>query len=121
MPLKQPHSLVGSCTVSIDLKKRQEDIHICTDGGQMHTCTHLDEHILSCTDLLETFQQNNTVLDDIQKSLETYLESKRVIFPRYTPTYICYILIIHLVFYHPNLFAFHHVSFLGWCFFLSMM
>ncbi|KAL7403678.1 hypothetical protein ABVT39_003711 [Epinephelus coioides] len=34
-------------------------------------------------DLLETFQQNNTLLDEIQKCLEDYLESKRVIFPRF--------------------------------------
>ncbi|XP_067440238.1 dynein axonemal heavy chain 6 [Thunnus thynnus] len=34
-------------------------------------------------DLLETFQKNNVLLDEIQKCLEAYLESKRVIFPRF--------------------------------------
>ncbi|KAM8878755.1 dynein axonemal heavy chain 6 isoform 3-T3 [Spinachia spinachia] len=34
-------------------------------------------------DLLETFQNHNTLLDEIQKCLEDYLESKRVIFPRF--------------------------------------
>ncbi|KAI9538400.1 Dynein heavy chain 6, axonemal [Dissostichus eleginoides] len=34
-------------------------------------------------DLLETFQHNNELLDEIQKCLEDYLESKRVIFPRF--------------------------------------
>ncbi|XP_047430741.1 dynein axonemal heavy chain 6 [Mugil cephalus] len=33
--------------------------------------------------LLETFEHNNTLLDEIQKCLEDYLESKRVIFPRF--------------------------------------
>ncbi|XP_053520536.1 dynein axonemal heavy chain 6 [Artibeus jamaicensis] len=33
--------------------------------------------------LLETFQNNNALLDQIQKCLESYLESKRVIFPRF--------------------------------------
>ncbi|XP_010633543.1 dynein heavy chain 6, axonemal [Fukomys damarensis] len=33
--------------------------------------------------LLETFQNNNVLLDQIQKCLEAYLESKRVIFPRF--------------------------------------
>ncbi|XP_025054886.1 dynein heavy chain 6, axonemal [Alligator sinensis] len=33
--------------------------------------------------LLETFQNNNGLLDQIQKCLEAYLESKRVIFPRF--------------------------------------
>ncbi|XP_029367943.1 dynein heavy chain 6, axonemal [Echeneis naucrates] len=34
-------------------------------------------------DLLENFQHNNALLDEIQKCLEAYLESKRVIFPRF--------------------------------------
>lgn len=34
-------------------------------------------------DLLETFLHNNALLDEIQKCLEAYLESKRVIFPRF--------------------------------------
>ncbi|KAG7222944.1 hypothetical protein INR49_015971 [Caranx melampygus] len=34
-------------------------------------------------DLLETFQHSNVLLDKIQKCLENYLESKRVIFPRF--------------------------------------
>ncbi|KAG7485670.1 dynein heavy chain 6, axonemal [Solea senegalensis] len=34
-------------------------------------------------DLLETFRHNNALLDEIQKCLEAYLESKRVIFPRF--------------------------------------
>ncbi|XP_037662920.1 dynein heavy chain 6, axonemal isoform X2 [Choloepus didactylus] len=33
--------------------------------------------------LMETFQNNNALLDQIQKCLEAYLESKRVIFPRF--------------------------------------
>ncbi|XP_054978204.1 dynein axonemal heavy chain 6 [Sorex araneus] len=33
--------------------------------------------------LLETFQNNNALLDQIQKCLEAHLESKRVIFPRF--------------------------------------
>ncbi|CAG5121595.1 unnamed protein product, partial [Candidula unifasciata] len=33
--------------------------------------------------LLETFQNNNGLLDQIMKCLEAYLESKRVIFPRF--------------------------------------
>ncbi|KAL1023853.1 hypothetical protein UPYG_G00047240 [Umbra pygmaea] len=33
--------------------------------------------------LLEVFQNNNALLDQIQKCLEDYLESKRVIFPRF--------------------------------------
>ncbi|XP_075140366.1 dynein axonemal heavy chain 6 [Leptodactylus fuscus] len=33
--------------------------------------------------LLETFQNNNALLDQIQKCLEAYLESKRVVFPRF--------------------------------------
>uniref|UniRef100_UPI0037E80358 dynein axonemal heavy chain 6-like isoform X2 n=1 Tax=Semicossyphus pulcher TaxID=241346 RepID=UPI0037E80358 len=34
-------------------------------------------------DLLETFQHNNTLLDEMQKCLEVYFESKRVVFPRF--------------------------------------
>jgi dynein heavy chain len=33
--------------------------------------------------LLETFQNNNTLLDQIMKCLEAYLESKRLVFPRF--------------------------------------
>ena len=33
--------------------------------------------------LLETFQNNNSLLDQINKCLEDYLESKRLIFPRF--------------------------------------
>lgn len=35
------------------------------------------------TGLLETFQNNNALLDQIQKCLEAYLESKRVLFARW--------------------------------------
>lgn len=31
---------------------------------------------------LDIFQKNNSLLEEIQKCLEEYLESKRVIFPR---------------------------------------
>lgn len=42
------------------------------------------QHILCHTDLLRIFKENNALLDEIQKCLEDYLESKRVVFPRYT-------------------------------------
>ncbi|TNN23644.1 Dynein heavy chain 6, axonemal [Liparis tanakae] len=42
--------------------------------------------------LLETFLENNILLDEIQKCLEDYLESKRVIFPRYAHMFVCNIL-----------------------------
>lgn len=35
------------------------------------------------TGLLEEFQKCNALLDEIQKCLEDYLESKRMQFPRY--------------------------------------
>ena len=42
-------------------------------------------HVVICfPGLLEIFQNNNALLDQIQKCLEAYLESKCVIFPRYT-------------------------------------
>lgn len=89
MPLKQLHSLVGSHTALIEKLRmktclrtnRQRNTHKCK-------CCKPGNHILCYTDLLETFQHNNALLDDIQKCLEAYLESKRVIFSRYA--YCCF-------------------------------
>lgn len=41
--------------------------------------------ITACTyaGLLETLHNNNNLLDQILKCLEAYLESKRVVFPRF--------------------------------------
>jgi len=42
--------------------------------------------VLECTDyenLLEILRENNVLLDEIQKSLNDYLEKKRLYFPRY--------------------------------------
>lgn len=36
-----------------------------------------------CTGLLEVFQKDNEVLEKIAKSLEDYLETKRMAFPRF--------------------------------------
>ncbi|KAG7265208.1 hypothetical protein CRUP_027697 [Coryphaenoides rupestris] len=40
-------------------------------------------HLVGEKGLLETFKNNNALLDQIQQCLEAYLESKRVIFPRF--------------------------------------
>ena len=49
-------------------------IIIIISGGKIFLCS---------PGLLETLQKNNSLLDQIQKCLEAYLESKRVIFPRF--------------------------------------
>lgn len=47
--------------------------------------------IISLIGILEAFQSNNALLEQILKCLEAYLESKRVIFPRWVS-----------LFYHLN-------------------
>ncbi|EDV29711.1 uncharacterized protein TRIADDRAFT_18356 [Trichoplax adhaerens] len=51
----------------------------------MRKTSRLPNALRACTQpgLLETFQNNNSMLDQIQKCLEAYLESKRVVFPRF--------------------------------------
>jgi len=48
--------------------------------------TKADKHVLIATDyenMFEVLNENNTVLDEIKKSLNDYLEKKRLFFPRY--------------------------------------
>lgn len=71
--------------------ERQTDI-------QSHKCTPSGKYMLSYTDLLETFQHNNSLLEEIQKCLEAYLESKRVIFPRYT--HACFVTYYNRLLHH---------------------
>uniref|UniRef100_A0A8D0GTF0 Dynein axonemal heavy chain 6 n=1 Tax=Sphenodon punctatus TaxID=8508 RepID=A0A8D0GTF0_SPHPU len=49
----------------------------------MRKVNRLPNALRAATQSLETFQNNNGLLDQIQKCLEAYLESKRVIFPRF--------------------------------------
>jgi dynein heavy chain len=48
--------------------------------------TKADKHVLNATDyenMLDLLKENNTLLDEIQKGLNDYLEKKRLFFPRY--------------------------------------
>jgi dynein heavy chain len=48
--------------------------------------TKADKHVLIATDyenMFEVLSENNTVLDEVTKSLNDYLEKKRLFFPRY--------------------------------------
>jgi dynein heavy chain len=48
--------------------------------------TKADKHVLIATDyenMLELLSESNTVLNEIQKGLNDYLEKKRLFFPRY--------------------------------------
>jgi dynein heavy chain len=48
--------------------------------------TKADKHVLIATDyenMLNLLRDNNTLLDEIQKGLNDYLEKKRLFFPRY--------------------------------------
>lgn len=84
MPSKRPRSLVGSLATLRGGIKDKKILHRQVESGSCKSSRSLLLSLLSCSDLLETFKTNNVLLDEIQKCLEAYLESKRVIFPRCT-------------------------------------
>lgn len=48
--------------------------------------TKADKHVLIATDyenMFDVLSENNTVLNEVTKSLNDYLEKKRLFFPRY--------------------------------------
>lgn len=52
-------------------------------SNRKHTSTSFNFRACLQPGLLEQFQNNNSLLDQVQTCLEAYLESKRVIFPRF--------------------------------------
>ena len=54
--------------------------------------------MLTRSGLLEILQNNNALLDQIQKCLEAYLESKRVVFPRYIEIHNLLLIFLYLIF-----------------------
>jgi dynein heavy chain len=66
-------------------REGQKFVSVDTSWRGIMENTARDPHVLAATDMpdmLKTLRQCNTLLEEIQKGLNEYLEKKRLFFPR---------------------------------------